>query len=104
MVAENVFVVDFHSKVSEMSLSQYGWPQRKTFKTPQFLALTTLALSNRFSEKVYLEENEIKLVNISLKKPVKLKIYGYFHESVTNYYSRLLNCMYLQSAKPVAFI
>ena len=50
VLAEKVFVVDFHSEVSEMSLSQYRWPRRKNCK----------------SEKVYLEENEIKLVNISL--------------------------------------
>ena len=30
------------------------------------LALATLALGNRLSEKVLLQENEIKLVNISL--------------------------------------
>ena len=57
MLAEKAFVVDFHSEVSEMSLSQYGGPQRKNLKM--------LAFGNRLSEKVYLEENEIKLVNIS---------------------------------------
>ena len=53
-----------------MSLNQDGWPRRKKSKNSQFLAQTTLALSNRLSEKVYLEENGIKLVNISFVEEI----------------------------------
>ena len=39
--------------------------EEKNVKT-QFLTQTTLAFGNRLSEKVYLEENEIKLIDICL--------------------------------------
>ena len=96
----------FNSEVCEMSLNQYGWSRRKKCKNSYFLAQTTLALSTMLNEKVFLGEIKIKLANTSLqKKSLKLmRFKGCFHESVINFYQRLSNCTYLQSAKPVAFI
>ena len=63
-------MINFNSEVCEMSLNQDGWPRRKKGKNSQFLAQTTLALTNRLSEKVYLEENGIKLVNTSFVEEI----------------------------------
>ena len=52
-----------------MSLNQDS-ERRKKGKNSQFLAQTTLALTNRLSEKVYLEENGIKLVNTSFVEEI----------------------------------
>ena len=37
-INKKVFMVDFHLEVSEMSLSQNGWPRRKNCKNSYFLA------------------------------------------------------------------
>ena len=62
-------MINFNSEVCEMSLNQDS-ERRKKGKNSQFLAQTTLALTNRLSEKVYLEENGIKLVNTSFVEEI----------------------------------